>query len=510
MSLTTTIRRLTAALAAMAVAAGLVLATPHAGAVGDTGTRRIQGADRYATAAQVALDSFPDGAATVVLATGQDFADALAASGLAGALGGPVLLTLTDSVPQSTLDALTALETTDIVLMGGDSAITPSVEEALANDFETVTRVEGNDRFSTAAAAAAAIAATDDSNPLTEGDGLGATSDGVTALLTSGLAFPDAVSASQVSYASRLPILLATPEVLPQATIDAINDNGIEHVVIVGGTGVIGSTVKQQLEDEVEVTTERVAGINRWQTNTEVVSYGVAEAGLDPSTSYVATGLGFADALVAGPAAGAAGQALFLVSPTVLPDPTQAFLEANAGIIDFLVAIGGSTVVSADTLAAAAAAAVLDSYEILDVAPTTTDTNAVSSGPTNSDGARTYTVSGLEAGTTYNIALLEPTVVGSKDGTTRISSFSVSDEASTAIESVNGTPTGFPAGSGGESVTATGDAAEDGTITFVVDATAADSVIPIVYLDLDEDGSLDFFEDIPDEPFGLGGLTIWE
>lgn len=512
-NLRSTPRRLSAALAAVVVAAGLALAGP-AGAVGDTGTDRIQGADRYATAAAVALDSFPDGATTAVLATGQAFADALSASGLAGALNAPVLLTLTDDVPQATLDALETLETTDIVLMGGEAAISASVEEALVDQFETVSRVEGDDRFGTAAAAAAAIAETDDSNPVTTDDGLGSTSQGVTAMLTSGLSFPDAVSASQVSYAIRLPILLATTDVLPQATIDAITDNGIEHVVIVGGTGVIGSTVKQQLEEDLEVTTERVAGVNRWQTNTEVVAYGVEEAGLDPASTFLATGANFPDALVAGPAAGAAGEALLLVFPTVLPDPTKAFIEAEAGVIDFLRAIGGPSAVAAETVTAAAEAAVLDSYDVLAVSPTSSSSKDVSTNVTNNDGQRLYTVTGLEPGLTYNIALLEPSAVESQGGTTHINrrsdgSLPLTDEASTAIESVNGSPTGFPAGSGGESVATTGDAEDDGTLTFTIDATEADGAIPIVYLDRDEDGSLDFFEDVPDEPFGLGGLTTW-
>jgi len=67
-------------------------ATTLAGSGPDTFTS-IAGANRYATAVAVSKKAFPAGADAVVIATGENWPDALGGSALAGALGGPILLT---------------------------------------------------------------------------------------------------------------------------------------------------------------------------------------------------------------------------------------------------------------------------------------------------------------------------------------------------------------------------------------------------------------------------------
>ncbi|MGB4592225.1 MAG: fibronectin type III domain-containing protein, partial [Coriobacteriia bacterium] len=68
-------------------------ATAMATLLGRGETTRTAGADRYATAIAISAATFPaSSVTTAVVATGRDFPDALAASGLAGAYGSPVLL----------------------------------------------------------------------------------------------------------------------------------------------------------------------------------------------------------------------------------------------------------------------------------------------------------------------------------------------------------------------------------------------------------------------------------
>ncbi|MFP5322954.1 MAG: cell wall-binding repeat-containing protein, partial [Acidimicrobiia bacterium] len=493
-----------------AVAGGLALpliTAPAAHATQETDIRRVQGDDRYSTAAAIAADTFPDGATSVVVATGEKFADALAANGLAGALGAPVLLTLQDSLPAATADALVDLGAETVYLMGGTSAVSQAVEDELAADY-TVERVQGDDRFGTAAAAGAAIAATDDGNPLTGGDGVGSTEDGVTAVLAFGFKFPDAVSGGAIAYAGRLPVLLTGTDEVPQATLDALESLGVEHVLVVGGTSVIASSVETELKD-AGYTTERLAGNDRWATNAAVNGYAEAEPALafGGPTAYLSTGSKFADALSGGPAAGANRAPLVLTASTSLPTPTSDYLAANANAIDEIVALGGTSAIAADVVSAAATAARVDDVQTLDVAPTNDEVLQQSSSALNSDGARTYTVTGLEPGTEYVIALLDAeSVSGGAEAT--FSSYSVSDEASTSIESVNGSTVGG-AGSPEETVQETAEARADGTITFVVDATAFDEIIPVVYEDADGNGALTLDGGQSTELFGLGGQTTW-
>ena len=84
---------------------------------------RLAGADRYATAVAISRRSFPWRASVVFLASGTRFPDGLSAGPAAVHLGGPVLRTPRDRVPQLVLDEIRRLDLDQLVIVGG----TPSV-----------------------------------------------------------------------------------------------------------------------------------------------------------------------------------------------------------------------------------------------------------------------------------------------------------------------------------------------------------------------------------------------
>ena len=66
------------------------------------GVGRESGSSRYDTAIDISQATYAAGECTnAVLATGESFPDALAASGLAGAVGGPLLLTRKAELPDA-------------------------------------------------------------------------------------------------------------------------------------------------------------------------------------------------------------------------------------------------------------------------------------------------------------------------------------------------------------------------------------------------------------------------
>lgn len=111
-----------------AVISATVVSQVHALVPGAT-VERWAGADRYATAAAISANTYPQGATTAYLASGADYPDALAGAPVAAKAGAPLLLTSRDCVPASTLAELTRLGTTNIVVLGGTSA----VSDAAAN-----------------------------------------------------------------------------------------------------------------------------------------------------------------------------------------------------------------------------------------------------------------------------------------------------------------------------------------------------------------------------------------
>jgi putative cell wall-binding protein len=90
---------------------------------------RIGGSDRFATSARMADELFPDSDVAVV-ATGGDFADALAGGAAAGRLGAPIVL-VGDVVPESVAAELSERvgETKSALVLGGDAAVPEDVRQ---------------------------------------------------------------------------------------------------------------------------------------------------------------------------------------------------------------------------------------------------------------------------------------------------------------------------------------------------------------------------------------------
>ena len=96
-------------------------------------TRRLQGANRFATSAAISADAFPNGASTVYVATGFVFADALSAGAVAGAAPGPVILTAADDLPDVQHQEVARLAPDHVVILGGRSAVSDAVAQELAD-----------------------------------------------------------------------------------------------------------------------------------------------------------------------------------------------------------------------------------------------------------------------------------------------------------------------------------------------------------------------------------------
>ncbi len=110
---------------------------------------RLAGRDRFDTARIVAQTSaelpgvFTDG--TIVLASGENYPDALAGAPVAAAAGWPILLTKKGVLPSATQSALGTLKPTKTILLGGAHAISSSV----AARVPSPTRWSGADRYET-------------------------------------------------------------------------------------------------------------------------------------------------------------------------------------------------------------------------------------------------------------------------------------------------------------------------------------------------------------------------
>gem|GEM_PF-6934947 len=310
----------------------------------DPALRRHGGAHRVATAATIAVDAFGEGTDHAVLATCDVPADALAATPLAAAHDAPILLTCAgddEEVEDEVTEALADLEASEVTVVGGPSAVPASVVDALAASDRAVSRVAGPDRYVTAVEVAgelvghggeadAALLATSDPSQPAGG-------------------WPDALSAgAYAAVGEPTPILLTAVDALPETTAQALADR--QRVELLGGTRVLPTSVAASVAAQGPQVS-RLDGRDRYATNRAVIAAAL-EAGADPTTTWVATGRDFPDALAAGAAAAHAGGVLLLVDgQTTAPSPdTRAWLDAHAPAA--LRLAGGSSVLG-DALAKA-------------------------------------------------------------------------------------------------------------------------------------------------------------
>jgi len=319
---------------------------------------RFQGADRYATSASIAYAAFPNGAPAAVIASGATFADALSASFLAGVVGGPILLTGPTSLAEPTQQALVSLGVQTVYVVGGTSAISQGVQsdlEALTihGQHPNVTRVAGATRYDTSRAVASLA-----------GTSAVATIDGKrTALLTSGVTFPDALAASAVAFGAHLPILLTSTNALSPQAATVISDDNIQQVIVLGGTSAV-STAAQNAVSETGTTTLRVAGAERTATAAAFAAWAIGHAGFTTASIAVARGDqagGGVDALAISALAGLRKEPLLLTdSPTAVGPGTSGWLAGSGSLLRAGDAAGGTHALSDALLTSIATAATSD------------------------------------------------------------------------------------------------------------------------------------------------------
>lgn len=137
--------------------------------------------------------------------------------------------------------------------------------------------------------------------------------------------FPDALAGAPLAAKVGAPLLLTPRDSLDPAVsaeIVRVAPKG-STVYVLGGTSAISTGVSAAVAALGDVVV-RVAGSDRYST-----AVAVAHQLGDPDTVFEATGLTFADALAAGPAAIANGGAILLTDGTRQADVTASYLAAH-------------------------------------------------------------------------------------------------------------------------------------------------------------------------------------
>jgi len=255
---------------------------------------RLAGTDRFATAAEIALDGYSSGVPTVYIATGRAFPDALAVGAVSASKQLPVLLSEPGSLPQATRDALSALNPGRIVIVGGPAAVSEAVAGTLAQ-FAPVERIGGVDRYETAVM----VARSQFEQPSV-------------VYLTYGYSYPEAVSAAVAAGVNAGPLVMTQDDVLNEFTRQYLSSLVDVAVIAVGDA----QAMSQDVLDEVS-SIAAVSGVTRIEaTDPSEVSVAVSRATFPGGADlvYLATAGDFADALVGASLAGTDSAPVLLLS----------------------------------------------------------------------------------------------------------------------------------------------------------------------------------------------------
>ena len=301
---------------------------------------RLAGSNRYSTSAQIAAQ-YPAGVPSVYVATGASFPDALAAGAAAGS-GSPVVLVAGGTVPIDVSAEVARLKPAKIILVGGPTTVPDSVGVTLAATAGgTWSRLAGTNRYGTAQAVSASVFAP-----------------GVkVAYLVSGVAFPDALTASALGALAGNPVLLTDPSKLPQETVEELTRLQPQQIVVLGGPTSVSDAVFDAAK-AYSPSVRRVAGSDRYATNAAADASIAGPVG----TLVVAAGGNFPDALSGAALAGHLGTAMLLVGPGGLSTAQQALITRLAPAhVDVL---GSTSAVSDQTLNSVLTAAGLQTVPV--------------------------------------------------------------------------------------------------------------------------------------------------
>lgn len=223
---------------------------------------RISGKDRIQTSVEISKSAYTT-SENVVLASGFNFADALSAGQLASALNAPLLLSSQNKLDSQTKNEIERLKAKKVYVVGGNNAISKTgVDTTLKSKNIDITRLEGQDRYSTSQKVM------EKTKEIINPEYL---------LIASGKNFPDALAATGFFVNHKSVMVLSDGVTYPQSNLQEIAIGGKNQLPLKGFKG------------------KRVSGKDRYETALEI-----AKLSFDKNNNAIlASGQVFADSLSA-------------------------------------------------------------------------------------------------------------------------------------------------------------------------------------------------------------------
>lgn len=277
---------------------------------------RISGSNRYNTAIELSKKAF-DESKIAIVASGENFADALSGGALAAANNAPLLLIDNNSTTINDVNReLRRLGVEKVYVLGGKNTISINTEMKLTNDADNndkrriVNRLSGNDRYETSYEIYKEVTRTSGTKE--------------EPILVNGNQFADALSAGALSASTKRGIILTDGHNV-NSKINKKDSNNI----VIGGHASMDSTFGGK----------RISGSNRYETSVNVAKYFN-----NPKNVMLASGEKYPDGLASITLYHKYEGPLLLTSADKLPNETKNYIKNN-DVKDVYI-IGGNNSVS--------------------------------------------------------------------------------------------------------------------------------------------------------------------
>lgn len=285
-------------------------------------SRRIYGLDRYETANLSAdalniakgVEKFDN----VIVASGNNYPDALSGGYLAKVKNAPVLL-VKGSKEKEIANKIKSILKSDgtVYILGGPNAVSQAFENRLNNSIFNITRLWGEDRYSTNMEILKAAGVSNED-----------------LLICSGTGYADSLSAS----AAGKPILLVGEALTPEQKT-YLEGIAPQTLYAIGGTKVVSDSVMNQIGTTFGKSYQRVSGEDRYATSVAVANTFCP----NPKAVLLTYAFNYPDGLSGGPLAMALESPILLVTSDRYSEALN--YKNNKGVEHTLV-LGGPGLIS--------------------------------------------------------------------------------------------------------------------------------------------------------------------
>lgn len=207
--------------------------------VNDEAVTRISGVNRYQTNAEINKRLLNVNG--LFIASGQNFADALAGSSVAAINQYAIVLTNQASLPADSQAFIETHSSKPSYVLGGENAVSTNVVQKLQQINATISRLSGADRYQTLAKILTTFSTT---------------FNGSEVLYSTGSDFPDALTSSSLAAAKKAPVILVGNGISSSLESFLASYKGkVNEIHVLGGQVAVSDSKVTQLKDSLGVVT---------------------------------------------------------------------------------------------------------------------------------------------------------------------------------------------------------------------------------------------------------------